>query len=614
MSKHERKVKTSVIKKSGCIIITLLPLILSCVKKPAHNTNKTANQEVIQLLENLDTTRSLVNKLELAHSAMAQSRSIKNDSLEAECLFKVGTIHLMQQNNDSAQYYLSKAKKDFHLLKNSDGFIKVNGALINYNSSLAKYGKVTQLIIDTDDFIAKERKPSEAYIFYYLQKVFFYYQIGLQDSTLAIANFADSLSKTIPSKKYQPQLKSVIGVVYANLEKDTLAIQTYKDVLKEYKPFEKDRGTILTNLGNAYARIGNLDSSLHYFAQALNLYEETKASESLINKLKMDMSYALSGLDLTISRTYYNQVDSAMLSVKDQFYHRYLKSTFASSSAGKTKALLEALAFIHSQNLTAPTYESMCQLALYNHYSDIGNYKEALASFERYSALNTKMNAEETFFKLEKIELINNVKEKERKIRTQKELIVEKNRLIVAQDLKIYLFVAMAALTLIVLFLLRKNYKKRMKITALKLLQTKLSQELLMKEMDPISLQLGSATETIELAKTQLSNVKEGEEKNQLHEVKRTLNEWIVNFQDKSSTVAAHQLIESGFLTKLEKFHELTDSEKKVIILIRQGYKSKEISDRLNLAVNTVEIYRSRIRTKLNIPQSEQLQDAINTL
>lgn len=616
MTKKEALFTPSTIQKKVCLLFGILSIVFSCVENQSEHINqaKSESKEVIRILKTIDTTKSILGKLELAHIAMRLANSSENDSLESECLFKVGKLNLLQRNFDSSYYYLTKARTAFHKLNNSNGIIKVNGALINYNCLRDQHEKVTQLIIDTDDFIAKEREPSEAYIYYYYQKVRFYYQLGLQDSTLAIAHYADSLSKSINSTKYQPQLKSVKGVVYANLGKDTLAIQSYKNVLNEYKPFEKNKATILINLGNTYGRIGHLDSSLYYFSKALHLYEQTKASKSLISKLKMDMAYILGDLDPTISRSYYDQVDSALLNVRDQFYYLYVKSTFLSAKKDKINALLEALEFTKSQEFPALQFEEMCHFELYTHYSDLGDYQAALLSFEQYSEISKKIKADETFFNLEKLELIHNVKEKEQKIRNQKTLIIEKNRFISAQKIKIYLFATMVLLVLVVLFLLRKNYKKRIKITALNLQQTELSQKLLIKEMDPISLQLGSATETIQIVKNKLSKIEDGNEKNDINQAKLALNEWLINFQEKNSTVAAHKIIESDFLIKLDKFQDLTNSEKKVIILIRQGYKSKEISDRLNLAVNTVEIYRSRIRTKLNIAQNDQLQETINKM
>ena len=57
---------------------------------------------------------------------------------------------------------------------------------------------------------------------------------------------------------------------------------------------------------------------------------------------------------------------------------------------------------------------------------------------------------------------------------------------------------------------------------------------------------------------------------------------------------------ESVFFQKLQKF-QLTNSEIKVAILIKAGLTTKEITQVLNLSVNTVETHRKKIRNKMKL-------------
>lgn len=45
----------------------------------------------------------------------------------------------------------------------------------------------------------------------------------------------------------------------------------------------------------------------------------------------------------------------------------------------------------------------------------------------------------------------------------------------------------------------------------------------------------------------------------------------------------------------------LTDRERQILILVSEGYSSKEISDQLNVAVKTVETHRTNIMNKLEV-------------
>lgn len=588
--------------------------IIGCNTQDSTRTSGAKNKEGIRLLKKIETTENVKERIELTHEALAYAQSNSIDTLESESFFKLGVLFLIQHESDSAKHYLTKAQSSFESLKYTVRSIMANATLINHHCTVGDHQNAMRLIETTDRIIADKNEPSETYIFYYLQKVRFYYEMGIQDSVLWIANHADSLSKAINSTKFRAQLNSIKGVVYADLGKDSLAIESYKNILDQYGSYEQDKGIILTNLGNSYARIGSIDSSIHYYKQALHIYEFTKAGETTLNTLKMDMSYGLSKLDANLSNFYFKQVDSTYLSAKKQFYYRFVKSVFAPTNQGKVKALMDALSFTETLDFPSNKLKLMCYSELSAQYSNSKNYKEALEYFEKHTKLNAEMKEEESFFKMEKLSLINSVREKDRKIQNQGSLIVEKDDFILNQNIKIYLFAALAILMLLILLLLRKNYKTKIKLNALELQRIELTKKLLLKEMDPISYQLESANETIKMAKMKLSKVKEGDEKNQLNNVKSTLNQWLTNFQGNNDTIAAQKLIESDFLNKLDKFPDLTESEKKVIILIKQGYKSKEISDRLNLALNTVEIYRSRIRKKLNFPQKTRLRDGINKL
>lgn len=51
---------------------------------------------------------------------------------------------------------------------------------------------------------------------------------------------------------------------------------------------------------------------------------------------------------------------------------------------------------------------------------------------------------------------------------------------------------------------------------------------------------------------------------------------------------------------------ELTNREKEVLGLVRQGFLSKEISDRMHISLNTVNTYRQRIIEKLEVNNSQE--------
>jgi Response regulator containing a CheY-like receiver domain and an HTH DNA-binding domain len=55
---------------------------------------------------------------------------------------------------------------------------------------------------------------------------------------------------------------------------------------------------------------------------------------------------------------------------------------------------------------------------------------------------------------------------------------------------------------------------------------------------------------------------------------------------------------------------QLTNREKEILLLIRQGFLSKEIADRLHISIYTVNNHRKNILSKLDV---DNVMEAINT-
>jgi len=58
----------------------------------------------------------------------------------------------------------------------------------------------------------------------------------------------------------------------------------------------------------------------------------------------------------------------------------------------------------------------------------------------------------------------------------------------------------------------------------------------------------------------------------------------------------------------IDPIARLTDREFEVFLLIGQGYAPRHIAERLNLSVHTIEVYRQRLKDKLNLDSTADLQ------
>lgn len=602
--------KKHLLKAHLILLITILAH--SCVGEKTPDTEK--KKKGLEIYNRIDSTANLTERISAAHEAYQFNREIGNDSVIYETQFKLGILHLMIGNMDSSIHFLEKAETGFHNLGLKNREIRTKAALLTgYRHSDNKQEALRQLF-ETERIILTQDEPSEENIFYYLQKAGFYFSLDMIDSTLVAAQLADSIASQIGSNRFEPQIRNVQGVAFSHIGNDSLAIENYLSVLDQYGPRETDRAIVLTNIANVYARLEQTDSSLLYYKMAKEVYMEIGVNESKLHELNMHIAYTFIDLDTDISKHYFEKVDFEQLKPKNKFYHYYVRAVYAESTKDKISATLETMDYLAGLTIPKKQFESVCHFDLYGYYTELEEHDQALFHYEEYNKITDEIHKEEIKLKLQTAELVHNVKEKDQQIIAQEALLKEKNQLIGAQKTGLALAIIVALLIIIALAIFIQSYRRKGKINQLKLQQNILEQKLLIKEMDPISFQLKSAIETIEETKSRLGKIKSGEPKNQLNEVKIGLQQWLLRHKEKSGTDSALKLIEGNFLEKLNGYPELTKSEKNIIILIKQGYQTKEISDQLNLAQNTIEIYRSRIRKKLNLTKQDHLQDFINNL
>ena len=78
---------------------------------------------------------------------------------------------------------------------------------------------------------------------------------------------------------------------------------------------------------------------------------------------------------------------------------------------------------------------------------------------------------------------------------------------------------------------------------------------------------------------------------------------------------ARTEILHRDFNTRLkEAFPDLTESERKLANLLRQGFSSKYIASLMNITPKSVEISRYRLRTKLGLKRSDNLVQYIKSI
>jgi len=139
------------------------------------------------------------------------------------------------------------------------------------------------------------------------------------------------------------------------------------------------------------------------------------------------------------------------------------------------------------------------------------------------------------------------------------------------------------------------------------------------KELVTFALNIGEMKQFLE---SLCDSIKEADKEQNLQKKHDLLHSEVIRIKLKMSF--AHEVehiykqaeqIHSDFVSRLTlRFPELTEHEKRLMVLLRNGFSSKEISPILNISPKSVEISRYRLRKKLNLQKEDNLTQFINAI
>lgn len=170
-------------------------------------------------------------------------------------------------------------------------------------------------------------------------------------------------------------------------------------------------------------------------------------------------------------------------------------------------------------------------------------------------------------------------------------------------------------------FVFFKNLRQKHKaekelIRKTKELEIKKTEELLElknKELAASALQLIEKDEFLKELKT---TVREGGDKLKVHELNKVLRSVSVNNNKNWEEFRARFIeVNKDFYNQIfEKHPSLSQGDQKICALIKLNFSSKEMARLLGISVESVHTVRHRIRKKMKLPRSVNLEDYINSL
>lgn len=239
-----------------------------------------------------------------------------------------------------------------------------------------------------------------------------------------------------------------MGIALGEQKKHQEAIKVFLEAL-EYakKSINKDHWTLLIyqNIAPQYASVGKYDSSILYSQKAIDYWNQKPDGEIRVSSAYLNIAFA------------YNQKKE------------YKKAE---------QSILKAIDISEKNNLTE--MKIIMYKALAENYELQKNYRKALVYYQRHKAIN------DSVFSVQKNKTINELQVKYDTEKKEKEILdLSKTTEVQSLELKSsrYLIIGLAlflSLLLIVLFLVMKDYKRRIKQR-----KTELQLYLLQKQMSP---------------------------------------------------------------------------------------------------------------------------------
>ena len=405
----------------------------------------------------------------------------------------------------------------------------------------------------------------------------------------------------------------------------------------------KGESDILLNLGNAYQDLGDPDKAFGYYIQTLRIKEEL--GDDLRGLMRVYNNLGVIARDRGEDSTaiaYYGRTLEIARQLNDRYGEALALSNLgsrmmANNNPAALPLLLESLQITHEighKKQKLSTYDNLQQ-----YYSKFGDFKQAYFYALHYQALYDSIYNEESAAKIIELQTQydTEMKEKENQILRERERIqMLRNRLLI---LLLLIFAFLALSLYILLRLKRKSLRQSKQLFEKEIELRNLEREksekenqhlqevvfaeeqinkLQRRQLDEKNRELTASTMHVINKNEVLSNIRQlavkmqnGESKDKEALIQQLIREVDnnINFDEQWEQVKKHfESVHSGFFERLiERYPTLTQNDLKLCAYLRMNLSSKDISQMLNISIDSVVTKRYRLRKKLRLENDENL-------
>lgn len=467
-------------------------------------------------------------------------------------------------------------------------------------------------------FAEKSRlRATEAWLNYTLGRL--YYTSGESSKGVEHLLFAQELLNEIGPQNF-PKMGiffSFLGQVYSDYGEYGLASTYLRKALSNDLCSTRDTYMIWGHLGLCYYRLGKIDSSLWASHEALKVAEylqDTVEIGSMSGNIgatyleKSDLPNAFKNLrkDLLISMKYGNLPSAAAVSIK--LAKAYLAANMPDSA---NVSLMRADSIYHSCNCSS-------NQAKEEYYQLLARYSRSKGAVNSYMTQIDSFIAFTGYVKAERDPVVfNNMKLKSMTKAHKAQMQLkdsEQKRALLMRNSVILISLSLLIIVLQIVFRLRQKRKSDKAIYDITLAG---KEHQLANYIDNIK----DKNRLLEALKYELENyakLSNTSNEHPDHEIEVLASIRNANLITEEGwqefTVLVDQVHQHFFIRLHQKYPTLSPAETRLITLIKLNLNIKEISAMLGITPESVRKARQRVRKKLNINETDELEELIRSI
>lgn len=406
---------------------------------------------------------------------------------------------------------------------------------------------------------------------------------------------------------------NTIGRIYQAWGKNEEAIGYFEQALAlDEAAGRKAKASIrLNSIGLSYREMGQFTEAVTYFERALEIDREMDDRHKIALRLNnLGTTYAaMADFPEAIGKLEEAVGIFEILDLPQEQATAYASlAAYYLGTGNPSRALQDAtksLMYAREQKmnpLMLENYEMMSRIL-----QQTGDYKTALAYFQKYDSLKNEIFSEESDRRIAEFNALYETEKERRKndlLLKDAQIMKKRHLLTILVSAGIVIALAMAA---IIYRLAAVSSRRRKELAEERAEKLNLELEIRNKELTYNAMSIIRSNETVASLVSEIdASLKNGDPPERIRQILRGIRGIEKNEAWREFEVRFSRVHEEFYRKLQEKFPDLTPNERKLCAFLRLNMSTKDIANLTHQDVHTIHVARTRLRKKLNLANTDE--------